>query len=464
MRAVKLILLTLAILTGISVIAGIILVKRISHRALPDYNKNITLSGLSGEVTVFRDSTAMPHVFAENEDDLYRTVGYLMAEDRLWQMDLLRRLTQGRLSELFGPNLVNVDQLFRSLHFSQKSAMVLDSTNEVVLACLKAFSEGVNQYIDDHSGSLPPEFTILGYKPDKWEPQHSANLIGYMAWGLTMAWSAEINLYKIGQGVDSAHFAELVPDLSMQQSVIFPQFMAKHGMEAISGLEAADRKIRDLGLGVFLGSNNWAVSAGRSANGHALMANDMHLELNAPGIWYQMQQKVAGRVDVAGVVLPGAPFIICGHNEDVAWGMTNVMLDDMDFYLETVNPDDTTEYRLNGEWKDFRIEKEVIRVSGGDSVIVYNRFTHRGPVISKFKGIDDKVISMRWIGNEYSNEIESVYGFNRMKNWQDFRKAASYLHRDQPEYRLCRPGREYRSANGCRNSGSIRRGNIHRSG
>ncbi len=425
MKAFKRILIIAAGLILVVLVAGSILIQRISTKALPDYNKDVVLTGLSGNVSVYRDSTAMPAVYAENEEDLYRAVGYLTAEDRLWQMDLLRRLTQGRLSELFGKDYVKIDQMFRSLHFSQKSRMVLDSLDEEALGCFKAYSDGVNQYIDDHARNLPPEFKILGYKPDKWEPGHSANLIGYMAWGLTMAWSMEINLYKIEQAVDSAHFAELVPDLSMQQSVIFPDFMKKHDLSFLSSLGKVDQAIRDMGLEVFLGSNNWAVSGSRSVSGHALMANDMHLELNAPGIWYQMHQVVPGKLDVTGVVLPGAPLVICGHNDDVAWGMTNVMLDDMDFYLETINPQDSDEYRFNGDWRKLRVEKEVIHIKGGDSAVVFNRFTHRGPVISGFKGIENKVISMRWIGNEYSNEIQSVYWFNRMKNWQDFRKAAS---------------------------------------
>ncbi len=425
MKAFKIILVSIGALLIIALVAGIILVKRISKRALPDYNQDIALTNLKQDVEVYRDSTAMPYVIATDEADLYRSVGYLMAQDRLWQMDLLRRLTQGRLSELFGKDFVRIDQMFRSLHFSQKSEMVMDSCSAEIISCLDAYADGVNQYIEDHAVKLPPEFAILGYKPEKWEALHSVNLIGYMAWGLTMAWSMEINLYKIEQGIDSAHFAELLPDLSMQQSVIFPDFMKKHDLTFISSLELMDKAVRDLGLQVFSGSNNWAVSSGRSGNDHAMMANDMHLDLNAPGIWYQMHQQIPGKLDVSGVVLPGQPFVICGHNEDVAWGMTNVMLDDMDFYLETINAEDSGKYLIDGKWKDLKFEKEVIHIKGGDSSVVYNRFTHRGPVISKFKGIDDKVISMRWIGNEYSNEIKSVYKFNRMKNWADFREAAS---------------------------------------
>ena len=344
-KVVKISLISLAGLVIAALIIGIILVKRISSRALPDYNEDVLLTGLTHDVNVYRDIRLCP-MYTPRMKLTFTGRSAILWPRTLWQMDLLRRLTQGRLSELFGKDFVKIDQQFRALHFSQKSQMVLDSCNENIINSLNAFSDGVNQYMEDHADRLPPEFSILGYKPDKWEPLHSANLIGYMAWGLTMAWSMEINLYKIEQAVDSIHFAELVPDMSMQQSVIFPDFMKKHDLSFVATLDDLDQAIQDLGLQVFLGSNNWAVSASRSASGHALMANDMHLELNAPGIWYQMQQSIPGQLDVTGVVLPGQPFVICGHNDDVAWGMTNVMLDDMDFYLETMNPDDSAQYLL----------------------------------------------------------------------------------------------------------------------
>jgi len=153
-------------------------------------------------------------------------------------------------------------------------------------------------------------------------------------------------------------------------------------------------------------------------------ANDMHLGLNAPGIWYQMHQVIEGKLNVTGVTLPCTPFIIAGHNEDISWGFTNVTVDDLDFYLETINPADSNQYLLDGEWQDMRIEEEKISVKGEDeSVIRINRFTHRGPVVSEFKGVRDKVMSAHWQGNEMSNEVRTVYLLNRAGNWEEFRDA-----------------------------------------
>lgn len=425
MKTFKVILISLLVVIILSAVGGFIYIRYTSTKAIPDYSKSFGITGNTFPVKVYRDSTAMAHIVAENEEDLYRTAGYLMAQDRMWQMDLLRRLTQGRLSEIFGKRMVGVDQLFRALHFSSKSEMVLDSCSKEVIRSLEAYADGVNEYLRDNQGRLAPEFSILGYAPEEWKPQHSVNLIGYMAWGLTMAWSMEINLYKISTAVDQQYFDELVPDMDMQDQIVFPDFMASYSNELMTSLNEVNGIISDLGLEVFQGSNNWAVSSDKSATGHALMANDMHLELNAPGIWYQLHQTVPGKLNVTGVVLPGQPYVICGHNENVAWGMTNVMLDDMDFYLETINPKDTLQYLFNGKWREMRVEKELIFTKEGDTIVRNNLFTHRGPIISKFRGVNEEAISMRWIGNEFSNEITSVYKFNRMKNWSEFREAAS---------------------------------------
>lgn len=424
MKIFRIVLYVILSLIVLAIIAGGIFIKYTSSKGIPDYESDISLKNMQAEVTVLRDSLAIPHIYAKNEEDLYRAVGYVMAQDRLWQMDLLRRLTTGRLSEIFGKDMIEADLLFRSLKFSEKSNLVLEKSNPEVIACLEAFADGVNQYIESKGGKLPPEFSILGYLPEPWEPVHSANLIGYMSWGLTMAWSTETILFKIQQIVDDVHYRELIPNLDFHDKYVIPDPEKDSALAFYSPLNTIDNDISVLGLQVLQASNNWAVSGSKSLTGKPLLANDMHLDLNAPGIWYQMHQVVEGKLNVTGVVLPGQPLVICGHNENVAWGMTNVMLDDMDFYVETLKSDDSASYLLNGEWKDLIIKEETIHIKGGDSVFRFNRFTHRGPVVSEIKGFKDHIVSMRWIGMEFSNELNAVYLFNRMKNWDEFRTAA----------------------------------------
>jgi len=414
-------------------IAGIILIligivavlrHRIAHKSIPDYNKDIHLNKITQTVKVYRDSLAIPHIYAKSEKDLYTAVGYLMAQDRLWQMDLLRRATTGNLSEIFGAGFTDTDVLMRSLRITEKSHKVYNNTPKEIKTALKGFSNGVNQYIQNKKNQLPPEFSILQYKPKPWKPIHSINLIGYMAWDLTMPWSYEIILHKLRSEVSERKAQSIIPDVSKQKSPIYTDYESDTIIkELMDNLLAQQQKLEKLGLKVFSGSNNWAVSGKKSATGKPILANDMHLGLFAPGLWQQMHMVVEGKLNVTGVVLPGQPFVISGHNDSIAWGLTNVMLDDMDFYEETIHPEDSGKYRLNGKWKNLKSKTEQIPLKNGDTANRTIRYTHRGPIISKHKDIPDKPISMRWIGNEYSNELRSVYLLNHAANWKEFKDA-----------------------------------------
>lgn len=427
MKLLKRILSILAALIVVALAGGLIFLSHLKTRAVPDYNKDVDLENLTAKVTVHRDSLGVPHIYAQNEADLYRTVGYIMAQDRLWQMDLMRRITTGRLSEVLDPSLVDADLLFRALQFSKKSEWVISKTDPEILACVDAFADGVNQFINQHQKKLPFEFTMLGYKPDPWKREHTFNLISYMAWDLASGWGTEIALFKMQQVLDEAHFQELIPDMDYQETYIFPGLTcAGKTLELQSGVDDAIQIVKDLGLEIFEASNNWAVSGTHSKTGMPLMANDMHLGLMAPGIWIQMHHVVEGSLNVTGVVLPGAPYIIAGHNENIGWGMTNVTVDDIDFYLETINPSDSNQYKLDGQWKDMELVEEQIFVKGEEKPVNrVNRFTHRGPVVSKFRGVDNYVLSTRWQGREFSNELRTVHLLNRGANWEDFRNAVS---------------------------------------
>lgn len=420
----KKILIVILILIIVSAITGGIYINNISNRCVPDYNENIKLEGLTDNVTVYRDSFAVAHVYAKNEDDLYRAVGYLMAQDRLWQMDLIRRATTGRLSEILGEELIETDLLMRALRIPEKSATIFKNSETQLTTALKAFSNGINQYIENNKTGLPVEFSILGYTPETWQPEHSLNIIGYMAWGLTMPWLSKLFYYKIEKKVGRQKSGILFPDISAQQNAVFPDYKADTSeIKSVENLFSGCIRLRELGLEIFNCSNSWAVSGSKSTTGKPMLANDMHLGLSIPGIWYQMHHVIEGKLDVTGLLLPGYFAIVAGHNKNIAWGFTNVMVDDMDFYLETLNPEYPDEYKFNGEWHKMKIYKEIINIKGGKQVEKKIRFTHRGPVISGFKNIDTQVISMRWIGNEYSNEARGLYLLNRAGNWSEFKDA-----------------------------------------
>ncbi|MCK5694812.1 MAG: penicillin acylase family protein, partial [Bacteroidales bacterium] len=197
MKILKRILTIILIVIVLAVAGGMIFLNSVKTKALPDYNASVDLEKLTAPVTVFRDSMGIPHIYADNEEDLYRTVGYVMAQDRLWQMDLMRRITTGRLSEVLDPGLVEADRLFRALDFPKKSQMVIAQTDPDILLCMEAFTDGINQFITRNQKKLSFEFTMLGYKPDPWKVEHTFNLIGYMAWDLSSGWNTDMALYKI---------------------------------------------------------------------------------------------------------------------------------------------------------------------------------------------------------------------------------------------------------------------------
>ena len=212
MKALKITLLSLLGLIIFIVLGGLIFLGIIRNGAVPEYSGEATVAGLTGEVTVYRDERGMPHIYANDEHDLYFTTGYIMAQERLWQMDLIRRATTGRLSEIFGEDYISTDLFLRSLDMTNKSKMVLAETDAEILNCIQSFADGVNQYIRDAGRKLPPEFRILSYKPDPWKLEDLANIIGYMGWDLASEnLSSDIFYYKLNKKVGPEKAAGLIP-------------------------------------------------------------------------------------------------------------------------------------------------------------------------------------------------------------------------------------------------------------
>lgn len=391
------------------------------------YDGEISVTGTSATVTVFRDERGMPHIYAANEHDLYFAVGYISAQERLWQMDLIRRSATGSLSEIFGKSFVQTDLLMRSLNIAEKSRMVLKNEDPVILECLKAFTEGVNNYITSGFSKLPAEFRILSYKPGPWKLEDITCIIGYMGWNLgSRNLSSEVFDYRLVSKLGPEKAKELIPDWKIDDAIVFPHY--KIGDSLLSAAESFVRsgmKLESLGIVPVSGSNNWAVSGRRSETGKPLLSNDMHLPFGSPGIWMQMHQVVPGQINVTGVLIPGEPFIIAGHNERIAWGMTNLMVDDIDLFCEKVNPDNFDQYFYNGQWREITLKEEVIKVRGGREDTMTIRYTHRGPVISSFENVEDAALSLKWAGNDPSDEIKAVYLINRASGWKEFRSALS---------------------------------------
>ncbi len=343
MKLVKRIVFWFLIVVAVIFLAGVIILLPVRNGAKPDYTGTYELSGLIAPVTIFTDERGMPHIFAGNEDDLYFATGYVMARERLWQMDLIRRATKGRLSEIFGEDYVQTDLFLRSLGMTEKSQLLLNEIDPEIKASLDAFVKGVNIYISENRKKLPPEFRILSYKPDPWSAEDILNIIGYMGWDLASSnLSSELFNYRAAVKLGPEKAGELIPDWSMADLFVYPEYKIPDGqMESIIELIASLEKLQFNGIASFSGSNNWAVTGAKTETGKPLLSNDMHLGLSMPGLWIQIHQVVPGKLNVTGVAVPGEPFVVSGHNESIAWGMTNLAVDDIDLFVEVVNPENT---------------------------------------------------------------------------------------------------------------------------
>jgi penicillin amidase len=228
-------------------------------------------------------------------------------------------------------------------------------------------------------------------------------------------------MHQLQGKVSANQIEQLIPNTEYHETEIYRDFYSPE-IKIDETILSASNHLEELGAQIFNGSNNWAISGKKSTTGKPLLANDMHLGLTSPGIWYQMHQNIEGKLNVTGLVLPGQPFVIAGHNDSIAWGLTNVAVDDLDFYAEKLN-EDSTKYLIDGEWKDLLIKTDAIKIKGEDDFKNVLRFTHRGPIVSNFKKGANVPISIHWLGNEMSNEIRSVFLLNRANNWIDFRDA-----------------------------------------
>jgi penicillin amidase len=386
---------------------------------LPDYDGQIKLSAIDKEVEIIRDSYGMPHVYAQTERDGFFALGYCMAQDRLFQMDMVRRAARGQLSEILGSDLVPVDKLFRTITAGKSFDDIAAAYSPETVAASEAYSAGVNFFIDHHQGPLPIEFTILGYTPQPWQPSDGVAVHYYMAYDLNSALSVEIIFASVLDKVGEKLAADLFPDYVRGYPTIIPQ-----GVSSLDFLKTQNLARALLGIEGGGASNNWVISGNKSVTGQPIFANDPHLGHGAPGIWYEAHL-VTPSMNVSGAVLPGMPFVIIGANEHVAWGFTNVMADDADFYRERINPNNPNQYEYRGRWENMTIKNETIKVKGANDVKFNVKLTRHGPVINdivKLKGSSGEVLSMRWTAYEML-QSNPFYLLNTAKGIDDIEKA-----------------------------------------
>lgn len=387
----------------------------------------LNMSQLSAPVNVYTDEFGVPHVYAENEEDLFFAVGYLQASERLYKMDIIARAVEGRLAEAFGPDLIEDDKYLRVWGFHRIAKNVVKTMSPETRELLNRSLEGINTYIDEHADDLPVEFKIAGHQPLHWTLEHIVGYARLMGHDLCLAWMPEVIFGGVLDKLGDEKARELYPVYPDTKPYIVPQ-TPENFSEVAEFMFESEKRIREItgAVGSHIGSNSWVLSGAMTKSGKPILANDPHLGYSQPPVWYEMHL-VGGRFDVAGVTFAGVPLVILGQNQHYAWGFTNVMVDDTDFYVEVTDDEHPNQYFHDGKWRDMTIHEESIAVKGEEAVIYKVRETHHGPIINDVHQILQKnksaPIAMSWVGNYITNEVEAFFGLNLATNWDEFSAA-----------------------------------------
>ncbi|MEP7134431.1 MAG: penicillin acylase family protein [Chloroflexota bacterium] len=453
----------------------------VALKSFPQIDGAIQLTGLDGTVDIYRDGMGIPHIYATTTHDLFFGQGYIHAQDRFWQMDFSRHVGSGTISEMFGSGQVKTDSFLRTLGWKQVAEQEYAQLGPESKATLQAYADGVNAYIQDRGPvELSLEYSILtgilnrGYKIEPWTPVNS------LTWGKAMAWDLggnmddEIERAILLKTLTPEQLSELYPPYPADYPVIVPKigdqtsttFQPNTTNEtaniSTTALQAVSHNLSLL-AGLMgptdsdIGSNSWAVSGKLTTTGKPILANDMHLSIQMPSIWYQadlhcMPKSEACPFQVTGFTFPGVPGVVAGHNDRIAWAFTNLGPDVQDLFIEKVNPDNPNQYEVDGKWVDFEIRNETLKVGGGDPVELTVRISRHGPIISDTYGdlkdnVDPKdpeaipfkdksgvelpanyAIALAWTALNPSTPFEAIWGFDQAQNWEDFRTAARNFH------------------------------------
>lgn len=394
----RVLLLIFAILVA-GILAGAGGLVWIAKRAEPSYAGSLAIPGFEAPVRVRYGPHAVPTIEADSLHDLLFAQGYVVARERMWQMDLLRRLAGGRLAEVFGPRVLPADRFFRTVGLGREAERSLADLSEGERGLLASYAAGVNAYRTAATAErrLPPEYTVVGANPAPWTPQDSLLIGGYMAWSQSSNLRSELTFLRLAARIGPERARELFPtDVGIPAPEVSPELVRELAQEQGRSAPRSDRQGPTIepvleivaGLGLPLptaASNGWAVNGLRTADGEAMLANDPHLAGSMPGIWF-MSELIAPELHVAGASLPGVPLVMIGHNRDLAWGFTSTIADTQDLFVERLMPDGTRVERANGRSEPIETRTERILVKGADPVDLVIRSTANGVIVNDILG------------------------------------------------------------------------------
>ena len=391
------------------------------NKMTPEYSGKFHVSGLKEFIEISWDSTGVIHINGQNTPDVVLGSGYAAAKERLWQMEIMRRAAKGRLSEIFGETTLDVDRLFCTLGLDSLSERLYIELSDESKIWLEKYCEGINHYIRQTASNLPIEFILMRIKPEEWTPVDCLLQNRLMAWGLNFSWKADLLYWRLSTLLPRDKLQEIWPSWKNYPSVIASKALDSLILKNM----LVHQQLRNLlGFGeIIAGSNNWVISPKKSETGYALLANDPHLSLQIPPLWLEIHIKTP-QMDVAGFSLPGSPGIIIGRNNNIAWGVTNGMIDDCDFFIEKI---DTVAkvYWYNDKQYALKIQRRVIKVKDSPDVLHTVYSTANGPIFNLiFPELNiSQAISLKWVGWEISDELYSFIRLAKSVNWEDFQNA-----------------------------------------
>jgi len=406
---------------ALTLVASLLLVALAARSVQPSHGR-MNMTGLSGVVSITRDANGIPHISAQSRADAVQALGFAHAQDRLWQMEFLRMTGQGRLSEILGVNeaVQNIDVFLRTLGFSSQVASSIKVMRPDTRELLNAYARGVNAFLQRDlrlaEPALPPEFLIMGHRPEPWKPEHSLLIFKILSLQLSMNMDRELKRLKLAaQGLSGSEISDIMPYHRDENPPPMPDLRTLYQLQAPEAAQAGasknlyagvvDQWSNNLGLWA---SNNWVLAGSKTKSGKPLLANDPHLAFGAPSLWYMAHLSwpdgKGGVQNLIGATVPSMPTVVLGRNNHIAWGFTNAGADVQDLFVERVKPDDKNQYFSPQGWLKFETSTETIKVKGGADLVFERRVSRHGPVLPKsFNDYgkilgDDFILALQWTG------------------------------------------------------------------
>ena len=393
----------------------------------PVYNGEIKIKNTTEDVTVYFDDIGVPHINAQNQKDAYLALGYVHAQDRLWQMELVRRIAAGRLSEILGKELLSVDQFFSGLGIEEaanKTIASLDKSSQAYVLT-QAYLDGVNQFIKN--GKTPLEFILLGLEKEKYTIKDIYNVFGYMSFSFAVAHKTDPLLTEIKEKLGASYLNELLS--SSSENLTINKTSIPKDINAILSRTVADI-MNSLPVSPFIGSNSWVIAPEKTKNGKVIFANDPHIGFSQPSVWYQNHIKTPD-FEIYGFNIALMPFPLMGHNRAYAYGMTILANDDLNFYIEEDNPENSLEYKTIDGYEKYQLVDKTIHVKNAIDTNFQVKVSRHGPIMNGLikHVIDERPIAMNWIYTQLPNEmLEVSYGISHANSMRDFKKSVAKIH------------------------------------